>query len=409
LHILSSRNRSEFLAVPELVRLTVAEGQHGPESTLLIKSSSLTLKYFLRIKRFRLFIFRVGRYLAYGTQIRDDPDHPATLWSFLEYEDEIHAFGALTREPKCFVFLFNELAVNVAWGEAIIDLSDGNFAELFNNANLHGSKEIANREQIGQLIDALHRGDLPPLDGHATDYLEVPEWHPIENYYITNTASRSLISIFETNEGRQQEEAALWLTDNLRPTGAVRSPQIQEKTTTRELTDLLLTYEHGTILIESKALGILVRDVLPSRVKLANDSIKHLKRAASQLQGGVKNLRRGYKVTDLEGRELQIERTKPPHVIVLVPDLTLLGEAREFGGEFIRKTSAECGGFFHILDPSELLRVVQAAEMIAEQSSSLNKIMAFDYYLMRRSELALEHDTPSFGVLFRPGNIDFEL
>ena len=134
-------------------------------------------------------------------QIRDDPDHPATLWSFLEYEDEIDAINALTKAPNCFVFLFNELAVNVAWGQAIIDLSGSHIGGILKDAILRVAKEIDNGEKIGHLLDSLHRGDLPPSVGIATDYLEVPEWHPIENYYITNAASRSLVSIFETNEG----------------------------------------------------------------------------------------------------------------------------------------------------------------------------------------------------------------
>jgi hypothetical protein len=393
------------LAVPQLVRFTVAHGQGGPEPTLLIKSSTLTLKYLLRMKRFRLFMAKVdNQYLAYGAQIQDDPDHPATLWSFLEYEDEAEALHTLTKEPKCFVFLFNELSVNVAWGEAIVDFSDKSFIGIFKDVAPRGTTEIADVEQVGQLIDGLHRGELAPSQGRTTEYLEVPEWHPLENYYITNATSQSLISIFESDEGRQQEEAALWLIDNLRPTGAVKSPKIQEGKKTRELTGLLLTYEHGTILIESKALGILARDTLPGRTKLANDTIKHLRKATRQRQGGVNNLRRGHIVTDPEGRELEVERTKLPHVIVLVPDLTLLSEARDFGGEFVLKTSAEYGALFHILDPSELLRVVQAAEMIAEESRSLSRIMAFDYYLMRRFERALQHDTPNFGVLFRRSN-----
>jgi hypothetical protein len=410
MHMLSSRNRSEFLAVPQLVRLTMAQGNGGQEATLLVKSSTLTLKYLLRLKRFRLFVFRVdSRYLAYGTQIEDDPDHPATLWSFLEYDDEAATLWALTAQPKCFVFLFNELAVNVAWGEVSIDLSGKNFVSLIENATLHSSSETTASKEVGKLIDALHRRELAACDGYATEFLEVTEWHPLENYYITNSISRSLLSIFETDEGRQQEETALWLIDNLQPTGAIRSPQIHELTKTRELSDLLLSYEYGTILIESKALGILARSNLPNRAKLANDVTKHLQKATRQLRGGVKNLRQGHKITDLRGREIEVERTKPSHIIVLVPDLALLWQATEFGGEFILRASSECGGFFHILDPSELLRIVQAAEMISAQNNTMSPMMSFDYYLMRRAEYAIKSKTPDFGVLFRrteEGSVD---
>jgi hypothetical protein len=405
MHLLSPRHRSEFLAVPQLARLTVARGKDGPEVTLLIKASTLTLKYLLRQKRFKFFAFRVStKWIAYGVQIDDDPQQPAMLWSILEYEDETQALQTLLTESKCFVFLFNELAVNVAWGEANIDLSDKSICALIVSAELHPTDDAIDQIELGELINALHRAELPQNDGKVTDYLEISEWHPLQSHYITNSISDSLLSIFETDEGRQQEEAALWLVDNLQPAGAVARPQIYEGAKKRELSDLLLSYEHGAFLIESKALSILARNDLPTRKKLARDVTKHLQKATRQLRGGVKNLRKGHRITDQNDKELNVERTKAPHVIVLVPDLTLLSEATEFGGNFIQQSSVECGGFFHILDPSELLRVVQAAEMIAAKGLTTSLIMAFDYYLLQRAERAITHETPNFGVLFRSGD-----
>jgi hypothetical protein len=405
MHILSARYRSEFLAVPQLVRFTMAEGRDGSEATLLIKSSTLTLKYLLRLKRFKLFVFRIDQeWIAYAVQIDDDPNHPATLWSILEYDDEVSALQTLIKNPKCFVFLFNELAVNVAWGEVDIDLSNEASRGLIESAKLHPADEVTASMKVGDLIDEVHGGQLLPNECYATEPLETSEWHPIESHYITNSISTSLLSIFETDEGRQQEEAALWLIDSLHATGAVMRPQIQEGTRSRELSDLLLSYEHGYFLIESKSLSIFARESLPNRDKLARDITKHLQKATSQLQGSVKNLRRGHPIMDLKEQEIKVEKSKAPHVIVLVPDLTLLSDATEFGGDFIQRASLECGGFFHILDPSELLRVVQASEMISAKKPTMTKMMAFDYYLLRRAERAITHKTPNFGVLFRDSN-----
>lgn len=407
MHLLSRRNRSEFLAVPALLRFTLANGQHGPEATLLIKASSLILKYLLRLQRFHLLIFRVSaNWLAYAVRIEDDKDHPATIWSLLEYDDEFFALLTLVEKPKCFVFLFNELAVNVTWGEVEIDLSDRHDSELIRSSALHPrtntktSIKTHATDEVAKELDALHRAQLAWRDGQVVKILEVPEWHSLESHYITNRASSSLISIFEGNEGRQQEEIALWLIDNLQPIGAVRSPQIHEKKV-RELTDLLISHEYGPILIESKVLGIISRNTLPNRSKLAADLVKDLQKATRQLIGGVKNLQRGYRITDIEGRELEVERIKPPHVIILVPDLSLLFEATQFGGEFIRTASASVGGFFHILDLFELLRIVQAAEMISARSETVSRIMAFDYYLMERAKRAAKSETPNFGILLR--------
>jgi hypothetical protein len=299
------------------------------------------------------------------------------------------------------VFLFNELALSVAWGEVNIDFSDRSSGDLIEFSALHPTEDSTAAIEVSERIDTLHREKFAQGDGRVIQVHEVPEWHPLKSHYITNRISSSLISIFETNEGGQQEEIALWLIDNLQPTGAVKSPWVHETSNARELSDLLISYHYGAFLIESKTLGIMARATLPDREKLTRGVVKHLRRATKQLIGGVKNLRRGHRITDREGREIEVERTNPTHVIVLVPDLSLLANATEFGGAFLRKASLDCGGIFHILDPSELLRVVQAAEMISASSKAVTPIMAFDYYLMERAKRAAKHSTPNFGVLFR--------
>jgi hypothetical protein len=401
MHLLSSRNRSEFLAVPQLVRLTLANGINGPEATLLVKSSTLTLKYLLRLKRFRFVLLRISdEWNAYGIRIEDDPEHSAVLWSLLEYKDEAKALRTLTRHQKCVVFLFNELAVNVAWGETNLNLSDRSFRSLLKSAALHPIEETNASTEVSQRLDEWYRGTLAAHHGLSQE-LEVQEWHPIRSHYITNRISNSVISIFEDDEGGQQEQAALWLIDGLHAEGAILSPQIHETNKVRELSDILISYHFGAFLIESKTLAIMARETLPSREKLSRTVTKHLQKATKQLIGGVKNLRRGHRVTDIEGKDVEVERTNPTHVIVLVPDLSLLANASEFGGEFIRRASSECGGIFHILDPSELLRIVQAAEMISRNSKTVTRMMAFDYYLIERLKRAVVSKTPNFAILFR--------
>jgi hypothetical protein len=403
MHVLSARNRDEFLATPELVRFELARGQDGLEPTLLLKTTTLTAKFLLRLKRFRFVIFRVAKnWTAYGIQVDDDPDHPATLWSVFEYPDELAGATGLTVSSKCVVFLFNELALNVAWSEVNLDLSSHAAQMLLSGVELHPPDDNESfGGAVGSALDAARLGKLDSAKGLMMDWTTVPEWHPVYNHYITNQAQRSLVSIFEPDEGGQQEEMALWLVDNLHPTGAVRSPQIHEEAKVRELSDLLLSYEHGFFLFESKALGIWVRDSLPTRTKLSRAVAKHLEKAISQLAGGVKNVKRGLRVTDLQGNEIEIERRPKPHVIVLVPDLNLLWDSPEFGGEFFKKMCIEFGGFFHILDPAELLRIVQAAAMIASRGKATTKMMAFDSYLMDRAKLSWSQPTADFNVLLR--------
>lgn len=404
MHLLSSRNRDEFLANPALVRFVLADEMGKPQPTLLIKASTLSLKYLIRSNSLRLLFFRVREnFVGYGVQLDKDPDHSGIVWSIFEYTDEVIGALGLINNSKCTVFLFNELAVNVAWCDATVDLSGKIIADLLNKLNLHPLEDILNiDEDVTKSLSQFH-GNTPTSD-LIFDCPIVSAWNAIRSHYITNRIETSLISIFEKDEGRQQEEIAHWLVDNLHPIGAVRSPQIYEESKVRELSDIFLNYENGCFLIESKTLSIFVRDELPSRKKLADAVTKHIGKAIRQLTGAVKNLQRGLRVTDEHGKSIDIKKSHFPHIIILVPDLNLLWNAQELNGIFFMKVCADANSHFHILDPAELLRIVQAANMISDSSKSITPIMAFDYYLIERSETSWKQSTPNFGALLRIEN-----
>lgn len=226
-------------------------------------------------------------------------------------------------------------------------------------------------------------------------------WNPIFAHLITSHATKSPIYLFNKDEGNQQEQLGIWLTDNLHPHGAHHSPQIPERNGFRELTDILLSHQFGSILIESKALTIFARENLPNRTKLARDLSSHITKAIKQLRGGMRRLKDGAPVTSKAGVQLDIERTHPMHGIVLIPDLDLIENRKAYGPPFIKEFMKVTGGLLHLLDISELLRVVQAAEMIAARGTTTTKMMAFDYYLMERAKKTVEAGTLCIQVLLR--------
>jgi hypothetical protein len=71
------------------------------------------------------------------------------------------------------------------------------------------------------------------------------------------------------------------------------------------------------------------------------------------------------------------------------------------GGDFFKETSHRMGGLFHLLDPSQLLRIVQAAEIMAQLSERLTPIMAFDLYLMERAKLSMSVPHLDFDVILK--------
>lgn len=89
------------------------------------------------------------------------------------------------------------------------------------------------------------------------------------------------------------------------------------------------------------------------------------------------------------------------HAIVLIPEFSLIEDQAQYGRQFIAKFMEDTGGFIHLLDVAELLRVVQAAEILSKGSSKVTPLMAFDYYLMERAERTQDAGTLCIEVLLR--------
>ncbi|MFC3677041.1 hypothetical protein [Ferrovibrio xuzhouensis] len=234
-----------------------------------------------------------------------------------------------------------------------------------------------------------------------SDIPNTTDWKPLKNHYITSHATSSLIDLFDQDEGGQQEQIGIWLTDNLHPRGVFHSPKIPDGKKLRELTDILFSHEYGSILIESKAISLTTRASLPNRSKLARDVSSHIAKAAKQLRGGIRQLKQNTLVFNDAGIALDIERTKPMHGIILIPDLDLVENRALYGTRFITDFMSATGSFIHILDTSELLRIVQAAEMIAARGKTTTPMMAFDYYLVERARKSAEAETLCIEVLLR--------
>jgi hypothetical protein len=403
-HVPSEQHRQEFMACPILVRLTMAQTDGKLVPTLLIKSTALSLRYLVRKPQIRLMFFALeSGPVGYGVEITDDQDKPVIVWSLISYQDEIEAILQLSRESRCIVHLFNEIAVNVAWVDASIPIGSKELAARAVSASRCPARETDKyRREVGALLDQFRAGSGLAKSVIVLDSVDLPPWQEVNSVYLTRRGVPSPISIFSDDEGGQQEALAHWLLDQLKADGVVRSPQVVEgKGKTRELTDLLLSYDRGAFLIESKALAILGREDIPNRAKLVNDVSKHVRKAVSQLKGAIKNLKRGCTVTDLGGAELAVDRTNPVHAIVLVPDLTLLNGLPEFGRQTIQGFGRKTRSFLHLLDPSELLRLVQDAELLSSMGGETKRMMAFDAALIERFKHACKLDTADFDFLLR--------
>lgn len=400
MHILSGNYRSEFLATPQLVRFDYVKGVDGYEPTLLIKATTLLLKYIVRGVRMQLAFGEFENRLLYALKVYDDEDNAGILWSVLESDGEKSALEILSHGGACQVFLFNELAVNVAWREVTFPERQNLLVSLAHVETGHvDHRQITSSAR--KILDRFHTESSLSNDLIVFDLPESTDWKPIRSQFITSRAKASPIELFNQDEGNQQEQIGIWLTDSLNPRGVYQSPNIPKGNGYRELTDILLSYEYGSFLIESKVLSILARDRLPSRTKLAQAMQSHIEKAINQLRGGMRKIKTGIEITTEEGVVIDVERTRPVHGIVLIPDLDLIQNKGAYGLPLIHEFMASTGGFLHLLDIAELLRVVQAAEMITARSTTTTLMMAFDYYLMERVKKTVEARTLAIEVLLR--------
>ncbi|MBL8389237.1 MAG: hypothetical protein JNK17_13580 [Hydrogenophaga sp.] len=398
MHLLASHYRSEFLATPQLVRIDYAKGSNGFEPTLLLKVSTLVIKYIALGAPLQLLLGRVRDRLMYAVTVRDDAAKPAMLWSVVETEAEVIALKTLVAGQSFPVFLFNELALNVAWSTG-----KGNFTanaiEWISIATLGKTEYPEIADLADGLLERAFKGTASTSELLTTDIEIAETWHPVFNHFITSHGTDSPIDIFSRDEGGQQEQLAIWLTDSLSPQRVHHSPQVPVGRRQRELTDILFSHDHGAVLIESKALTVFNRENLPDRAKLAKDVSQHVAKAARQLRGAIRKIKDGAPVTTRSGAPIDVERSQPAHAVVLIPEFGLIEDEANFDPEFIADFMKATGGFIHLLDLAELLRVVQAAEMLSRGSTKITKLMAFDYYLIERAKHAHKAETLCIEVL----------
>jgi hypothetical protein len=395
-HLLSPHQRNEFLATPQCVRLTMADGESS-EPTILIKTDFLTLKYATQAAQLEIILHSLPwGGLAYS--LAAGGADGLNVWSTLESEDERTSLMALLAGQPGAAFVFDELLNIPAWTYVRLAGTGSRVVDVLTNAKIQARTDSEYSDDARQLALV----DLTEAHDFAIQF-SVTEWVTLHNNYVANDHTLLDFHLWDTEAGTAQENVAQRLTDNLLSGfPSVRSPQIPDGRGTRELTDVLLTYPAGTFLIESKALQILEGGTPPSRDKLAAKVEKHVEKASKQLLGAWRSVTSGSAVSTKGGAPVQIQREAAPHAIILIPDLALLAQSTQFGGEFLRKMCIQMQGFVHILDPTELLRVVQAAEMISEQhEDQFARIAALDYYLTERARLAVTKRSPSFQVLFR--------
>jgi hypothetical protein len=400
IHLPAEHVLNEMMSLQQLTRACISNAGGGRnEPTLVVKAKSLSLKYILKAARIRLV---AGRTRAdkcfYGVVINDDPSSPYTLWSFVERDDEMEALQRILSGEQFMLALFNEAVVNICSGLLRLQAHGAEAVTALEHAKVGavGEGDEAESEVI-QLLEDWQAGGASVAEFTSDG---APNWGPNTCIYVTNQLQTAQLNLTNADEGCQQEQLAAWITDSLHPRGVFQNPTVCEKVP-RELCDLLLTHEFGTILFESKALTILSRQDVPTRDKLRTDIVKHVRKALRQLSGACRNISSGKAIIDRSGGRVEVQRKLPQHCVVIVPDQSLLGGAERIVLKDMANFAIRTRAFVNVLDPSQLFSLMMDSNNLSHRQQATTPLMAFDYLLIRRSDSVLKSRDPGVVTLCR--------
>jgi hypothetical protein len=399
MYYLSEKYLNEFQKTLTIIRFDYPLGEKTKKPALLLQANTLLLKYITQNCKVNLIAMVIQDKLLYAIRIWDDDKKPVYLWSFLEYEEEKNALIDLADNGFFNIFVFNELSVCEAWKPLRINKSN-KLLELITTSDFNKTEQILYKDIVNQILDDLTKHQNNSFFNETISNTD--EWNFNNSVYITNQGSLSSIALNYSYEGNQQEQIAFWIVDNLLPTGAFHSPKIRTTTGSREFTDLLLSYEDGCFIFESKALSVFQQQKLPPRSTLEKNVEKHITKALKQLKGTVRQLQLGTPIyTNDLSVEIHIEWKKINHCIIVLSDLSTIQNSEIVGKKVIEDFMKTTNSYLHIVDLTELQRLVQAANIIAKNSTKISVLKAFDYYLVERAKKTIEIGNLNINMLLK--------
>lgn len=383
MHIPSYRVYNEMISEAASVWYVLANDEK--ETAILVKGPTPSLKALISGCPFKLIFGKCKSYLCTGAVIADVPDAPI-MFSVVQRELEEHnALSRILHERNAPLFLFNEMDICVAW-------TNISFTEQDAKATL---------SLIGEISD-LYVGPFTPDASHALDCFEYTEaatsnhpntsqipctelipivgpWTDIENFFYDSSSSQSL-KISDPNEGKSLENTIWAILASVFPQSLYKNATILNGHKKREFTDVFAFYTQGSFLVEAKALSVLSSGFQRVQSRRIAGVQKQVKKAIGQLVGACKDFFDGNEIYAADNTLIEVDRSIPPHCIILINELTPSGNWDEIV-DLLIDAMQQTGAFFHLLDLQELI-------MLLKGSSGHPEL--FDYNLMQRAKLFVD-------------------
>lgn len=383
MHIPSDRVYNKMRA--EAASIWYVPANNGEDIAVLIKTPTPTLKAIILGCSIKLLFGKKDSYLCTGVQVEDVPDIPLLLSGAQIVLEEHEALFELLLRKETPIFLFNEMDICVA--SSTISISEKESSSLYTFLGEQTSLYVGEfNSDVSFAVDcfdvSIDKTQVYP-NAYNIPIVEITpkigEWTSNDIYFLGNDSSCS-INISNLMEGVTFENTIWGALESVFPNTLYKSPQIQHGEKTREFTDVFAYHEYGSFLIEAKDLSVIQAGYNKDEVKRLSGIQKQVTKAVKQLIGAVKAFKQENALFDIKGNKINVDRSIPPHCIVLITELMTCGDWDEITQQIL-DAMQQTGAFFHLLDMREFI-------VLLKQSSGDPNLV--DYNLMERCKLFIE-------------------
>ena len=332
----------------------------------------------------------------------DSNTNPCIITGISKRENEHNSILNIFSQNPVKICLYNELDMPIAWSEYIFNKS-----ACVNIVNLLAEKDLFYTGPFNNLCKVI----LDKFDNTISNFISSTKSPLRDEFYIDlelsnwNIFTHILLKdneiIEPPNEAKLEGDfleklvyfAFLRIFDNV-----FRNPQVHINGIARELTDVFTFYDWGYFLIESKALSTTQDNYNRAMSKKISGVKKQILKAIKQLQGALRTIQKGEKITDKNGSEITFDRTVIPHCIIIVSELFSGDEFDSIVVE-IAKSFIKTRAYFHVLDLSEFLTLIKGSCLATVKKER------FECNLLKRFEMFSEIKSINIRTKIHAGNL----
>jgi len=325
------------------------------------------------------------KYPMLGLRVFDDPDYPSLITERVETKQLIN-FKNVVQSQSIEVELYDELGFPSLFGSVKIDRNIQD--EL---ANYYGDPyQFTNDKDFSKARESLDFFAISLENEKATgriiklDYFKIIFYDlaQIENFYI-GSRKTAKISPLNPIEGDQLEHQIAIASESIFYQNTFKSPYVQKGDKRRELIDVLMKYDHGLFLIETKAMSVFNKNDQKFERKVKN-IVNQVKKGIDQLIGANKQLKKGSYLFDVNDNKISYDSEMITQNIVLVSELVKFDDQEDIK-EYLLKSMISNNLSIQLIGFDEYMLIIKAAE---------GKMELFDYYLLERMKEWVKHGCP---------------